>query len=60
MDGYVTKYLFYDANRQSMVTIPRPIILANNLDWNHKDDINLVVKTIDGKKGLFLFKKEEE
>lgn len=60
MNGYISKYLFYESNKNSLITIPRPIIEANNLDWNHKDEIRIVVKTIDGKQGLFLFKRENE
>jgi len=31
---------------------------ANNLNWEHKDEINLVVKMLDGQRGIFLYKKE--
>ncbi len=41
-----------------MVTIPRAILEASNLNWEHKDEINLVTKTIDGQEGIFLFKKK--
>lgn len=41
-----------------MVTIPRAILKANNFNWSHGDEIKLVVKTIDGQQGIFLFKKE--
>jgi len=32
---------------------------ANNLNWSHGEEIKLLVKTIDGPQGIFLFKKEE-
>ncbi len=60
MNGYPVKYLFYKSNKKSIVTIPRAILEASNLNWKHKDEINLVVKTIEGQKGLFMYKKEEE
>ena len=41
-----------------MVTIPRAILEANNLNWSHGEEINLLVKTIDGQQGIFLFKKK--
>ena len=59
MNGYTVNYLYYEESKRSIITIPRAIIEANNLDWGHKDDIGIVVKTIDGKKGLFLSKREE-
>lgn len=60
MNGYKVKYRYYETTKKSEITIPRTILEANNLNWNSKDDINLVVKTIDGVTGLFLFKKKEE
>ena len=60
MNGYTSKYLYYESNKNSIITIPRPIIEANNLNWGHKEDIGIIVKTIDGKQGLFLWKREKE
>lgn len=60
MNGYPVKYLFYESNKKSIVTIPRAILEANNLNWSHGDEIKLLVKTIDGQQGIFLFKKENE
>ena len=57
LNGHPTKYLFYESNKKSVVTIPRAIIDAANLNWNHQDQINIIVKTIEGQQGLFLFKK---
>lgn len=59
MNGYPVKYLFYESNKKSIVTIPRAILEANNLNWSHGEEIKLLVKTIEGQPGIFLFKKEE-
>ena len=59
MNGHITKYLYYEKTGKSVVTVPKVVLNAENLNWNHKDNIYLVVKTIDGQKGLFLFKKED-
>jgi len=56
-DGQDTKYYYYENSGQSMIRIP--ISVARTLSWNHKDDINITIKTIDGKIGLFLSKKEK-
>ena len=56
MNGHPVKYLFYKSNKKSIVTIPRAILEASNLNWGHKEEIKLVVKTIDGQKGIFLYK----
>ncbi len=40
-------------------TITIPISIAEALNWKHKDDVNLVIKNIDGKIGLFMYKKEK-
>jgi hypothetical protein len=58
MNGHPVKYLYYESNKKSNVTIPRAVLEASNLHWEHKDEINLVVKTIDGQKGIFLYKKD--
>jgi hypothetical protein len=51
------KYLFYESTGKSQITIPRVVIESNELDWEHGDEIKLVIRTIDGKKGVFLYKK---
>ena len=51
------KYLFYENTGKSQVTIPRIVLESSELDWNNGDELKLVVKTIDGKKGVFLYKK---
>lgn len=60
MNGYTVNYLHYEERKRNIITIPRAIIEANNSDWGHKDEIGIVIKTIDGRKGLFLSKREEE
>lgn len=60
LNGHPTKYLFYESNKKSIVTVPRAIIDAANLNWNHQDQINIIVKTINGQQGLFLFKKSSK
>lgn len=60
MDGYTVNYLYYEESKRSIITIPRSIIEAENMNWEHKSEIKILVKEIDGQKGLFLFKKEEE
>jgi len=59
MNGHKVKYLFYENTGKSTVTIPRAVIEANNLNWNHKDDVNLIIEEIDGNKGIFIYKKEK-
>ncbi len=58
MNGHPVKYLFYEPSGKSVITIPRAIIEANNLDWNHQDEIRIIFKIIDGQEGLFLSKKK--
>ncbi len=60
MNGHITKYLYYEKTGKSVVTVPRIVIDAENLNWKPKDNLYLVVKTVDGQKGIFLFKKEQE
>jgi len=60
MNGHKVNYLHYEDSGKSIITIPRAVLEANLLSWKNKDTINLIVKTIDGQKGLFLFKKSEE
>jgi len=58
MAGHTVKYLFYPSGK-SNVTIPRAIIDAAQLNWENGDEIKVLIKTIDGNKGLFFYKKEE-
>jgi hypothetical protein len=58
MNGHKTKYLYYEDTGRSIVTIPRAILDALNLNWDHKNEIKIVFKEIEGQKGLFLFKPQ--
>lgn len=58
MNGHTVNYLHYEESKRSIITIPRAILEAGNLNWNHKDEIKIIIKEIDGKKGLFLWKRE--
>ena len=44
MNGYTSKYLYYKSNKNSLITIPRPIIEANNLNWKHTTSFGKNVK----------------
>lgn len=56
MNGEITKYHRYEGS-SGKITIP--LSLAKSLNWEHKDEINIVIKTLEGQTGLFLFKKGE-
>jgi len=58
MTGEILKYRFYKDTSQSLITIPKAI--ARSLNWNDKDDIHMVIKTIENKLGVFLFKGSEK
>lgn len=55
MKGKITKYYKYESSGSGTVTIP--IALAEALNWEHQDEIGIVIEVKNGKKGLFLFKK---
>ncbi|MHA1488541.1 MAG: hypothetical protein ACTSRI_02665 [Promethearchaeota archaeon] len=57
MNGEITRYYKYEKSGSGRITIP--IALAKALNWEHLNDINIIIKSIDGKTGLFLFKKED-
>ncbi len=57
MNGKTTKYYKYKHSGSGTITIP--ISIAEALNWKHKDEVNLVIKNIDGKIGLFMYKKEK-
>ena len=59
MDGHLTKYLFYEKTGKSQITIPRKFMEVEKIDWEPNDDLYLVVKIIEGRKGIFVFKKED-
>ena len=56
MNGKTTKYYYNEKNKQSTVTIP--VSIAKSLNWENKDEINVLFEVKEGKKGIFLFKKE--
>jgi len=58
MNGEIVKYRFYKDTSQSLITIPKAI--AKSLNWNDKDDIHMIIKTIENKLGVFLFKEFEK
>ncbi|MBA7709166.1 hypothetical protein ES703_118078 [subsurface metagenome] len=57
MNGKTTKYYKYKHSGSGTITIP--ISIAEALNWKHKDDVNLVIKNINGQIGLFMYKKEK-
>jgi len=57
MNGNLTKYYYYKGSGSGRINIP--IAIARDLGLEHKDTINIVIKTINGKKGLFLWKRED-
>ncbi len=58
MNGETVKYLYYDSSKRSILTIP--VTFARGLNWEHKDEINIIFEAKNGQKGLFLFKKEKD
>ena len=57
MNGKTTKYYKFESSGSGRVNIP--IALAKGLNWEHNNEINIVIHTIEGQTGLFLFKKKE-
>ena len=57
MNGKTTKYYKFKSSGSGRVNIP--IALAEALNWSHNDEINILIETIEGQTGLFLFKKKE-
>jgi len=58
MNGNTTKYYHYEGSGSGRINIP--IAIARDLGLEHKDRIKIVTKTINGKKGLFIWKSEKE
>lgn len=58
MNGNIGKYYYYEGSGSGRINIP--IAIARDLGFNNKDDVFMVTKTIDGQKGLFLYKKESK
>lgn len=57
MNGETTKYYVYEST-SGRINIPKNV--AKMLNWEHGKEIGMVIKTIDGQTGLFLFKREEK
>ena len=57
MNGETGKYHKYEGS-SGKISIPTSV--AKSLNWGHKDDIGIIIKNIDGKQGLFLWKREKE
>jgi len=55
MNGELTKYYKYDSSGSGSDTIP--IALAKALNWEHQDEIGIIIDVKNDNKGLFLFKK---
>ena len=58
MNGNITKYYYYEKSGSGRVNIP--IALARGLNWEHKNDIGIIIDIKNGHKGLFLWKREEK
>lgn len=58
MNGEITKYYKYNTSGSGSITIP--IALAKALNWEHKDEINIIFDIKDGQHGLFFFKKKRK
>ncbi|KKN07594.1 hypothetical protein LCGC14_1065400 [marine sediment metagenome] len=57
MNGETVKYHKYEGS-SGKISIPTSI--AKSLNWDHKNEIGMIIRTIDGKQGLFLWKREKE
>lgn len=55
MNGKTTKYRKYEGKGSGEIIIP--ISIAKALNWEDGDEINMLFEKINGKKGIFLFKK---
>lgn len=56
MNGNSTKYYHYEGTGSGRISIP--IALARDLGLEHKDELIISIQTIEGKKGLFISRKE--
>ncbi len=57
MNGKTTKYYKFKSSGSGRLTIP--ISIAKSLNWEDGNEINIIIKEINGQIGLFLFKKEK-
>ncbi len=58
VNGETTKYYKYESSGSGRVTIP--LSLAKALNWEHDDELNVIVEVFNEQKGLFFFKKDKE
>ena len=56
MDGETTKYYKFEKSGSGRLTIP--ISLAKSLNWEHGDNIGIIIDIKEEQKGLFLWKRE--
>ncbi len=56
MDGKTVKYHKYKGS-SGKISIPNSI--AESLNWNHKNNIGIIIDIRNGQKGLFLWKREK-
>ncbi len=59
MAGHSIKYRFNEESGISRMTVPRAIIEAGKLDWKNADELKIVIETINGDKGVFIYKPSE-
>ena len=57
MNGETTKFYQYE---KTSGRINVPVSISKVLNWKHKNSIGMIIKTIDGQTGLFIWKREEE
>ena len=57
MDGETTKYTKYEGTSVKVVISSS---IAKALGWEHKDEVKVVFKIVEGKEGLFLYKEKLE
>lgn len=57
MNGETTKYYVYEST-SGRINIPKNV--AKMLNWEHGVEIGIVIKSVEGHQGLFLWKREEK
>jgi len=58
MDGETTKYYKFEKSGSGRLTIP--ISMAKGLNWEHGDNIGIIIDIKNGNKGLFFWKREKK
>ena len=58
VNGETTKYYKYEKSGSGRLTVP--LSLAKALNWEHDDELNVIVEVFNGQKGLFFFKKDKK